>query len=323
VTRERKEYNFTAAICAIVKDADPYLMEWIDYNLLGLQFENIYIYDNSDDFDLQSFYNKTRSHPIYSRVHIMHKTGVYLEEEEEYVQHWAYEDCVWRFGQGFTGAPEYEEPWPESPKHDYMALIDYDEFIVLKDLQKHSTIHDVLAEYLHPYGGALAINWMYYGTSNRTIYAPIPVTKRFQYRDKEVHNVIKTIVKSDDFVQVKNPHAVMVREEVAVHDTTKPGGLQQISSPTGASNFNKPSDVVVLNHYRFMSHKEHRFKYCSRGRVSGTRGGCRGGRINETEVVDHMRERAGEVYDDSAWKFLTSRVPKYGFFDYQEWEDFA
>jgi hypothetical protein len=101
----------------------------------------------------------------------------------------------------------------------------------LKDLQKHSTVHDVFADYLHPYGGALAINWWMYhhGTSNRTIYAPIPLTKRFQYRDNEVHSILKTIVTSDDFGKVKNPHAVKkVRKEVAVPDTpTKPGGLQK------------------------------------------------------------------------------------------------
>jgi hypothetical protein len=79
----------------------------------------------------------------------------------------------------------------------------------LKDWQKHSTIHDVFADYLHPYGGALAFNWMCYAVKVR----------------KEVAAVLHDTT------------------------TKPPGGLQtQISgSRSGASHYHKPSeDVVVL-----------------------------------------------------------------------------
>jgi hypothetical protein len=321
----KKKHSFTVAICAMIKDHEAYLQEWVDYHLIGLQFDNIYLYDNSPNFDLQTWFHNTREHPIYSRVHIQHRPGVYMDDLEQHVQNWATTDCVKKYGQGWTGT-NYQEEWNESPKHDYMALMDTDEFMVLQQYpwnKNHSTIHDLLQEYLVPYGGALAINWMYMGTSNHTLYSPLPVTKRFQYHDRVAHGNIKTIVKSNDFQHVKNPHAVDVGKEHAVHDTLFPGSLQKIKSKTGASNGNIAEAVVLLYHYRFMSDKEYWVKLCTRGQVDGANRGCHKGKIITEDQVDHARQRPGEVLDDKAWKFLTAKVPKYRMFDLQEWEDFT
>jgi hypothetical protein len=47
----------TAAICCIVTEEEAYLHEWIDYHL-GIGFDHVYIYDNSQDFDLQLWHRK-------------------------------------------------------------------------------------------------------------------------------------------------------------------------------------------------------------------------------------------------------------------------
>jgi len=57
---------------------------------------------------------------------------MFVGDEEMYVQPWAYEDCVFRYGQGYSADSDYEKVWEVSPRHDYMALIDVDEFIVLQ-----------------------------------------------------------------------------------------------------------------------------------------------------------------------------------------------
>jgi hypothetical protein len=36
---------------------------------------------------------------------------------------------------------------------------------------------------------------------------------------------------------------------------------------------------------------------------------------------DHIQARAGEVFDNKAWKLLTINVPKYQMYDTVEWED--
>ena len=63
---------------------------------------------------------------------------------------------------------------------DYLALIDIDEFLVPRG--GYASVHGVINDYLAPYrGGSLTVNWILFGSSNKTVYAPIPVTKRFRH----------------------------------------------------------------------------------------------------------------------------------------------
>jgi len=356
--RPGMKYNFTAAICTLVKDHEAYLMEWIDYNLLALEFDAIYLYDNSDDFDLQVWHDRTRSHPIYSRVHVVHQPGRKVKlpgkRQGQPVQYFVFDECVKRNGK--LGA-----------KHDFIALIDSDEFIVFQNNvsqtnqlepiadeeprsapKDYDSIHALLQDYLVPYGGALVINWMYFGTSNRTLYAPVPITKRFQYRDSAPGGTIKSIVKSMDYEHCLNPHAVQVRQDKFIHDTSTKGGFptelvrvaeeaswetqMRQSSKGVAHNRGAPSDVVLLHHYRFMTLKEFEKKMCHRGEAVGAHRLCN----PDTKKLDipddlsqlpsnvpaHMIPRPGEVFDDSAWRFLTSKVPRYKTYDDEEWRDY-
>jgi len=66
---------------------------------------------------------------------------------------------------------------------DYLALIDIDEFLVTRG--GYASVHGVINDYIAPYrGGSLTVNWILFGSSNKTVYAPIPVTvtKRFRHR---------------------------------------------------------------------------------------------------------------------------------------------
>ena len=216
----KKSYNnFTVGICALIKDHEAYMVEWIDYHLLAMEIDKIVLYDNTNNFELQRWYRNTRNHSLYRRVHVHHFPGRgWIESKDDYVQGAAYSECV----------SEY------SKDLDYVALIDADEFLVPQKFPlPHSNIKDVLTEYLVPYGGALVANWMLFGTANKTLYAPVPVLKRFQYRDVQPDGVIKTIVKTSDYDYTKNPHAVQLKkskdknnrqeEQVVVRTTKFPG----------------------------------------------------------------------------------------------------
>jgi len=291
--RHTKKFNFAAAICVIVKDAEAHLEEFLDYHLLALNFQNIYVYDNSAKQDLAGWYQNSREDPVYKRVEVHYKTGRLSVQQE------AYADCITQYGLG-------------GPKHDYFALIDVDEFFVIQN-DNYTEIRDVLQDYLVPFGGALVVNWMFVGSSNRTVYAPMPVTKRFQYRYSEPHPVIKSIVQTSDFEYSTNPHGSKLKNGIRVRNTVFPGSIQKLSR-TGASDAARPSNVILLYHYRFLSQKEYIGKRCDRGNLQSA--WCdKKQREIKSDARDHVFPQPGEVFDDKPWRLLKAAAPKYRMYD--------
>ena len=160
-----------AVVCAIALNEEPYIDEWIQYNLF-LGFNHIYIYDNSDDNSLKG--KKS------DRVTIIHFPGKTKQLEAYSI---------------FT--LQYKN------KHKWAAFIDCDEFIVLK---KHNTIIDFLNEYDNC--ESVALNWKMFGTSNEKEYKGEPVTSRFKYCSSIVNKHIKSIVKISSIDTFANPHNV-------------------------------------------------------------------------------------------------------------------
>jgi hypothetical protein len=303
------EYNFTVAICCILKDAEAYMEEWIDFHLLAMDFQNIYIYDNSDNFDLQQWYQNTRNDTVYSRVEVTHYPGQWIDEEDDFAQALMAKDCVKRFGLD-----------PKGPQHDYFAIIDDDEFIVLQSYPNYTNIRDVLNDYLVPFGGGLTMNWIMFGTSNRSIYSPLPTLKRFLWRDEEPSSVIKSIVKATDFQEMMNPHAARLRPGALTYNTKYPGNLFRQSSPARASDHDKARDILLVYHYRYGSMKEYLQKKCVRGNADLQKW-CKKDGTLRTDTPDHIQPRHGAVYDDFAWEYLKAFAPKYQAFD--DWTDFT
>jgi len=105
----------TAVVCAIQRNEAHYLQEFIDYHL-GLGFAEIVIYDNSDDFELQSWQDTMPG------VTILH-----LNSSKPMQRH-AYSLCIRRTRQ----------------THTWIAMMDIDERLVLK---KHDNVVDFAREY--------------------------------------------------------------------------------------------------------------------------------------------------------------------------------
>lgn len=297
-----RQYPFKLAICVLMKDAENYFEEWLDYHF-AMGFDAIYIYDNSPSFELENWYTNTRNHATFGKVEVIHWL-----DSTTYNQNNAYADCVKKFGRSLTG-----------PKNDYFAFIDVDEFLVIRS-PKYNNIQGILVDYLVPYGGALTVNWMIVGSSNKTVSSPLPITKRNQYRAKEVHNVIKSFAKASDYIRHINPHGVKVQSPATIHTTKYPGALFKPSSSTFASDQERPSDILLLFHFRYGSNKEYVFKRCVRGDAIGGKMWCDGNDSIKADTPDHIQITSGAIFDDAAWQFLTSQVPKYRAFD--EFEDF-
>jgi hypothetical protein len=183
----------SAALCGIVKDAENYLDEWVDYHF-GLGFHTIYLIDNSDNHELLSWQNKRRQRG-YS-VRVLPKPGTHR-------QMYGYHMC----------ASEFKE------MHTYMAFFDVDEFLVLKN---HTNVDEFLVKYLPM--GSLAISWYVFGSGNTTMYSPLPVTKRFVYRDgtdvDDRHPIwynVKSILKLNDYGGYpQSPHSMKTNRRTAV-----------------------------------------------------------------------------------------------------------
>ena len=275
----------STALCGIVKDAEQYLDEWVDYHF-GLGFHTIYLIDNSQDHELQSWQNK-RLASGYS-VRVMPKPGTHR-------QMYGYHMCVAEHGKD----------------HKYMAFFDVDEFLVLK---KHTTVSEMLEEHLPR--GSLAISWYIFGTSFRDMYAPLPVTKRFMYRDglsandrhtQQGYNV-KSILKTSDYGGYpQSPHSMKTKGSTWI-DTNGGGNFDKI----GAVNKDRPVDVAVIHHYKYLSTKEYHWKSCVRKTVDD--------KFKDCESLKIRPPYNGKIYDDSAWQMLKKNVPKYAMFD--QFEDF-
>ena len=322
------DYDFTVGICAIVKDADAYLDEWLDYHLVAMNIDNIYLYDHSKQNYLNKWYENTRNHPLYRRVHVTPWGHV-----EEKAQIKAYKDCILRFGKN-TVLPKLSNMM-NTTEMDYFALIDVDEFFMPRG--NYTSVHGVVKDYLEPYGGALVANWIMFGSANKTFYKPIPVLKRFQYREAAPDVVIKTIVKASDFLAARNGHAVHVQPGKLVRTTEYKGAIQlEQSGKTGASSkalAASPSSALLIYHYRYFSAKEYDEKNCIRGDVGQALSvKCHVGEqrsyTREELLADgkplHFAATPGTVFDESAWKLLCDRMPKYrAFDDALSWGDYT
>ncbi|KAL9180266.1 hypothetical protein ACHAXT_008236 [Thalassiosira profunda] len=280
----------SAALCGIVKDAEAYLDEWVDYHF-GLGFHTIYLIDNSQDHELLEWQNKRRN-AGYS-VRVMPKPGTHR-------QMYGYHMCV----------SEHKND------HMWMAFFDVDEFLVLKN---HDTIDEMLREHLPK--GSLAISWHIFGSGNTQMYSPLPVTKRFVFRDgnteQDRHQVwhnVKSVLKLSDYGGYpKSPHSMKTKPRTAGSDkawidTNGKGNFDKI----GASNFDRTTDVAVIHHYKYLSPKEFYWKSCVRKTVDD--------RLKDCGTSMKSKQYFGRVYDDLAWQQLKRNVPRYAMFD--QFEDF-
>ena len=267
-----------AAICAIAIQEEPYLIEWTDYHL-GLGFDHIYIYDNSDHFILETWPNETNRE---DRVSVIHIPGPSQQKA-------AYLVCKYH----------------NRRRHQWLAFFDVDEFLVLK---KHDHVTDMLNEHLT--NGSLAINWVFFGTANQSTYSPLPVTKRFRYIERGgwgstdypfVNPHIKSIVVRQDMAN-KLPHAHYPKLKRGIPHDTNGNRVDGPLNPDG------PADVAVLYHYHYKSRSEYIAK---RLRGYADHSVSQETLQSEVESLALSSLPAGDVYDDTAWKLLKRNVPKY------------
>lgn len=291
----RKE---SAVICTLIKDADAYLDEWIDYHY-AIGFSMFYIYVNEDYFYYNKRFSKKKN---MDYVKLIHYPGQAKQME---ILH----DCAEQLIEYNTN--NNNNTTNSNNNHTWAAFTDIDEFIVLNH---HTHIVDMLQEYCPT--GSLSLNWILMGQNDSDEYVPMPITKRCQYRQNVTHQLVKPIWKISDldiFEGITNPHYVPLKRGTYNHDTN---GREFHNG----NNINGPIDIAALYHYQYKSRKEY---------VQKRERGVSNKNWNDP-INDHLLKIAKDgfysdipfnIHDDRVWKFLKTNVPmKYSFFDNDAWD---
>lgn len=133
-------FKYETAICALAKNEELYLKEWLDHHY-ALGFDHVYLIDNNDKPGLKSF---LASYLDKALLTIIDFHGIKPSNQSA-----AYEYCLANYAK--------ETRW--------MAFIDIDEFIVLN---KDTSIRTFLERYVS--FPSVLMNWIMYGSNNQVYY---------------------------------------------------------------------------------------------------------------------------------------------------------
>jgi hypothetical protein len=147
------EKNTSLALCAIVLDDEAYVDEFVDYHH-ALGFDHFYIYDIADRLNLHEMEQWGRHKGPHVTVKIAKSTTDLAA---------VYRGCV---------------EAAAASKLDWIAFWDVNEFLVLGD----RSMTDLVADGQKKQDACVAIPRLLFGTSRVDVYKPLPVLKRFQYR---------------------------------------------------------------------------------------------------------------------------------------------
>ena len=274
----KTESNRTAGLCLFIKNEHLYLNEYVDYHL-ALGFDQILIYDNSFNFNLQPW-SQSKRNQTNGRIRIRHWPGLNQQIP-------AYRQCV---------------ETCRKLNHTWAGIMDTDEMLILHE---HDHVVDLLEEYCTT--GALSLYWKVFGHSNQTRYQPIPLSKRFQYRTETPNQHYKTIGKINDIVDV-GVHHIKVRKPTTQHDVMGKNLKGQFG--TGVKDRINASQVASIYHYWLKSWEEWFIKACWRGRpINGT--GISKQNYNCQHSMSETMNLGRDIWDNQAWLALQHYVPEY------------
>lgn len=174
-----------SAICAISRNENNYLEEWITYHL-NLGFNHIFIYDNNNPDD--------NSTPQFCSAQSWNEQVTVIDYRGRLAaQLTAYNDCY------MTHSKEF----------DWIAFIDIDEFITFGTENIYTHINHYLESIKN--FDVVAINWMFYGDNEEVNFKKGSVIQRFPHpipnsvQNKHVKVIVRTQM---DTKFIRNPHCV-------------------------------------------------------------------------------------------------------------------
>jgi hypothetical protein len=194
------------AICAIFKNENLYLREWVEYHK-KIGFDKIILYDNND-------INGEYPHQVI---------GDYIMNG--YVEVHNVRGHRWRFKVGDVTAGLQPLVYQlcriqNKDKYDWMAFIDIDEFITIDEKQPQN-IHEIFEKYGYDRDGfeQVLMSWYIIGDDGKLHYEQKPVQERFNKHidslerkdsmcDLWVKSIVRTNIPDDKTFSLGNEHAI-------------------------------------------------------------------------------------------------------------------
>ena len=217
----------SSCIFACAKNEEPYIHEWLYYHLEIIHFDKIIIYDTSNDFSLSK--TNINTDP---RIDLYHKTfkgdfgPIQVANINDFISKYKY-------------------------KYKWCAIIDIDEFIVLKDKNEYY-INCFLEKTLQK--GALGINWRFFGNNNHTKFENKPVINRFTRCENNPDKHIKSICVMKDINKYLDAHHASLSNGFQINEKGKKYNISPFQ-------YDSSCDLIQLNHYIIKSTEEFNKRY--------------------------------------------------------------
>jgi len=223
---------FKIAICAIAKNENNYIREWVEY-YKNMGINKIILYDNND-LDGEKFDEVINDYIKYKFVEIHNRRGIVIENRHygKSTQGKAYHDCYYN---------NYK-------KYDWIFFFDIDEFLSIDN--KYNNIYDFLNDF-NEYDG-IKVQWRMYGDNGHLFYENKPVIERFLSNnnvgyDKRVKSILKC--KNYKFDLIFGAHGISNKDPIIVNLNKK--RLRSHKDKKAYDNL-----PVYLNHFYSKSTEE-------------------------------------------------------------------
>jgi hypothetical protein len=213
------------AVCAVIRNEAPYLLEWIAaHRAVGI--EKFFLANNESDDGTAELLDALTAVGIVETFNFASRTDVPTQLA-------AYSDIVSRFGQ----------------RAEWLAFIDADEVIVpqspLFSFENYLTG-------LNQTVGSVGLNWALYGSAGRLTPGDGTILDRFDRRAPDsatVHHHYKSIVRTRALRSVgPNPHAFLLRRG---YSTLHADGHSLVDHPTRGIGLSEEVrwSPIRINHY--------------------------------------------------------------------------
>ncbi|MFV0421540.1 glycosyltransferase family 92 protein [Oleidesulfovibrio sp.] len=214
--------SYYAGICAIVKDEDPFLEEWIFYHHL-LGFEHFILFDNQSAIPLTRSLKRFVKNGLVT-VHEIAGKSMQLP---------AYRQCLQQHGHQFK----------------WLAFFDLDEFLVLKE---HKDVRLFLDEYRDH--AAVAVHWVPFGSGGYISRPQGLVTERyFETLNSPVERMhVKCITQPRYTDGTRDPHCFSYVAGLYCVDENQNPVMNALAPFTVRK--------AQLNHYHFKSQQDYEEK---------------------------------------------------------------
>ncbi len=207
---------YYASLCAIARDEDPDIREWVAYHL-GIGFEHLYLYDNASRTSLAGLLHDFVARKLVTVINFPLSTNQQLS---------AYADALHRFGATTV----------------WLGFLDIDEFLVPK---AQPDVRDLLDGY-RAYGG-LGIHWKVFGSNGHRRRPEGGILRNYtQVLRDDPH--IKSIIQPEKVVAPRSPHHFLYRDGAFC--------VNEDAVPVLTHHSYHVSRTAQINHYYYKSFED-------------------------------------------------------------------